>query len=103
VATESPYRALPALLAATWLAACASPGRDRTAVYERPGGTTAPATPAAPATVTAPVPAPRVVAAPAPPPPTPAAPGAGTSDKGSRLARPTPIGQIAPEEAPPAR
>lgn len=33
-----------------------------------------------------------------PPPP----PGSVTSDAGSRLARPTPVGQLAPEEPPPA-
>lgn len=50
-----------------------------------------------------PVPPPTAVAPPVdplgiPPPP----PGSRTSDRGDRLARPTPVGQLAPEDAPPA-
>ena len=41
-------------------------------------------------------PAPQIVAVPVVPAPLPG----GTSDRGDRRARPTPIGQIAPEEAP---
>jgi hypothetical protein len=116
VRTARPYR-VPALALATGvlLCACSAPPTGGTAVYRRPGDeATAATTTTAPATVARPVaptvvppavvpptvvapPAPRVVAAPAP------APTTGSSDKGSRLARPTPIGQIAPEEAPPAR
>ena len=117
--TESPYRVLAfALATGVLLSACSAPPTGGTAVYRRPGDEAMAATTAvAPPTVARPMPppvasptvvatptvvappAPRVVAAPAPAP----APTTGTSDKGSRLARPTPIGQIAPEEAPPAR
>ncbi|MBL9088150.1 MAG: hypothetical protein JNM10_13505 [Planctomycetia bacterium] len=58
--------------------------------------------PAAPPTATPPPAAvyvPPVDPLGVPPPP----PGSRTSDRGDRLARPTPVGQLAPEDAPPTR
>ncbi len=56
-----------------------------------------PAPPPSPAVT---VPTPRVVATPAPPPAATAPGAAKTADRGDRKLGPTPIGQVAPEEAP---
>ncbi|MFO0931161.1 MAG: hypothetical protein U1E39_00475 [Planctomycetota bacterium] len=93
-------RSTAALALALLLSACrGSPtaaGRAaRSANPELRGDPTPPPTAAPPAVVyTAPVDPLGV-----PPPP----PGSKTTDRGDRLARPTPVGQLAPEDAPPAR
>jgi hypothetical protein len=79
----SPTAGLLALALAGALAGCEAPGKGGTASRTSQAGTPEPAPPAV------------VVAAPPPAP-------VHTSDRGDRLARPSPIGQLAPEEAPTA-
>lgn len=99
-------RAAAALALALLLAACrGSPtaaGRAaRNANPELRGDPAPPPTAIPSASAPAPIVVPTPVADPlgVPPPP----PGSRTSDRGDRLARPTPVGQLAPEDAPPAR
>jgi|GEM_PF-2684466 len=96
-------RATAALVIALLLPACqASPsaaGRASRVQTPETGDNTAPPAAAPPMGV---APAPAAYVPPAdplgiPPPP----PGSKTSDGGNRLARPTPVGQLAPEDAPP--
>ena len=86
--------------AALCLAACNGPGTAGAAGRKARTSSDEPvvaAPSAAPPPIVPPVSAPASVAA---PPLAGPIPGAKTSDRGDRMARPAPIGQLAPEEAP---